>query len=72
MINYIENNLDNIIEYKELANIMNVNENTMQRVFGILCDISISDYIRKRRLTKAGSDLYLTNDSILDIAIKYQ
>ena len=43
MINYIENNLDNIIEYKELANIMNVNENTMQRVFGILCDISISD-----------------------------
>jgi AraC family transcriptional regulator len=72
MVNYIENNLDNKIDYQELARIMGVNENTMQRVFCIVCDISLSDYIRKRRLTKAGSDLYLENSTILDVAIKYQ
>lgn len=57
MINYIEENLEEKIEYKKLSQIMGVNENTMQKLFSVLCDCSISDYIRKRRLTKAGADL---------------
>lgn len=72
MIEYIENNLENEIDYKELAKIMAVNSNTMQRVFAIVCDISLSDYIRKRKLSKAGTDIYNGNLSILEVAQKYQ
>lgn len=57
MIDYIEKNLEENIDYKDLAKIMCVNENTMQKLFSFLCDCSLADYIRKRRLTKAGADL---------------
>lgn len=72
MSEYIENNLENEIDYKKLAQIMLVNSNTMQRVFSIVCDISLSDYIRKRRLSKAGVDIYNGKMNILEVAQKYQ
>lgn len=71
-IEYIEENLENEIEYKKIAQILGMNENTAQSVFFVLCDISLSEYIRKRRLSNAGSDLYNTDSTIMDIAIKYQ
>ena len=57
MIDYIEENLEENIDYKILSKIMCVNENTIKKLFSFLCDCSIADYIRKRRLTKAGADL---------------
>ncbi len=71
-IEYIENNLEEKIEYKKIAQLMQMNEYTVQTAFLVLCDISIADYIRKRRLSNAGYDLYSTNESVIDIAIKYQ
>lgn len=71
-IEYIENNLEEKIEYKKIAQILEMNEYTAQSAFYILCDISIADYIRKRRLSNAGYDLYHTSESVLEIAIKYQ
>jgi len=49
-----------------------MNEYTAQTAFYVLCNISISDYIRKRRLTNAGCDLYNTSQTVLSAAIKYQ
>ncbi len=72
MISYIENHLEDKIEYKELSSILGVNEYTMQTIFNLLTNISISDYIRKRRLSNAGTELYQTNEKIIDIALKYQ
>ena len=72
MVSYIENHLEDKIEYKELAAILGVNEYTMQTIFNLLTNISISDYIRKRRLSNAGTDLYQTDEKIIDIALKYQ
>ena len=72
MINYIETNLENEIEYEKLARILGVNEFTMKSIFSIICDMPISEYIRKRRLSNAGFDLYKTNDTIMTIAQKYQ
>jgi AraC-type DNA-binding domain-containing proteins len=42
-----------------------------QRIFIFVSGISISDYVRKRRLTLAGHDLKDNDISILDAAIKY-
>ncbi len=72
MINYIENNLENKIEYEKLAKILGVSEYTMKSIFSLLCNMSISEYIRKRRLSNAGFDLCKSREKIIDIALKYQ
>lgn len=71
-VDYIENNLEEKIEYKKVAQIMGMNEYSMQTIFYAMCNISLSDYIRKRRLSNAVYDLYHTNSTVLEIALKYQ
>ncbi len=72
IIEYIENHLEEPIDYKELAKIMGVNEYTFQKIFSVICNISVTEYIRNRRLSNAGQDLFVKNEKIIDIAIKYQ
>lgn len=71
MIMYIENNLTDKIDYKKLAKITGTNEFILQRIFLFISGISISEYIRKRRLSKAYEELKLTDNKIIDIALKY-
>lgn len=72
VINYIENNLEDKIEYSKLARILGVNEYTMKSIFNLICNMSVSEYIRKRRLSNAGFDVYQNTEKIIDIAVKYQ
>ncbi len=69
---YIDDNLEEEIDYNVLARFMGVNVYTMQRLFTMIAGLSISEYIRKRRLSNAGYDLYENKEKIMDIAIKYQ
>lgn len=69
---YIDDNLENKIDYEVLAKIMGVNSYTMQRIFSLIAGISLAEYIRKRRLSNAGFDLYEKDAKVMDIAIKYQ
>ena len=71
-IDYIEENLENEIEYDKIARILGVNKYTLQKVFSIICGVSLTEYIRNRRLSNAGQDLCIGNNKIIDIAIKYQ
>ncbi len=72
IIEYIENNLEENIDCKELSKMIGVNEYTFQKVFSLISNITITEYIRNRRLTNAGQDLYLKNEKVIDIAMKYQ
>lgn len=72
IIEYIENNLEENISYTKIAQIMGTNEYTSKRVFSLLTNITISEYIRKRRLSLAGYDLVNSNEKIVDIAVKYR
>ncbi len=72
MILYIEQNLDQPISYSRLAQFLGVNEYTMQSLFSLICNISIADYIRKRRLSQAGSALCQNDAKVIDIAFQYQ
>ena len=72
MIKYIEDNLTENIEYKELSKIVGVSEYNLQRIFNFLTNISLAEYIRKRRLKEAASELITTDNKIVDIALKYQ
>ena len=72
LVEYIEKNLTEKIEYKDLAKILLVNEYTLHRIFNFVTNITLADYIRKRRLSMAAIDLLENNEKVLDIAIKYQ
>lgn len=70
LIEYIENNLDKELDYKNLAKLLCVNEYSLHRIFYFVTDISLSDYIRKRRLTVSCTDL-LNGMKVIDVALKY-
>lgn len=59
------------INYDEISKITMSPAALFQRIFIFLSGISISDYVRKRRLTLAGNDLKNNDISVLDAAIKY-
>jgi len=72
IIDYLEANLTYDIDIKKLAKTLGLNDFIMQRVFSIVTNISISEYVRKRRLSLAFEELKLTDNKIIDIAIKYR
>ena len=72
MIQYIENNLKNDIDINDLAKLVGVSSNSLQRIFSFLTEMSIVEYIKKRRLSKAFEEIKTTNFKIIDIAFKYQ
>ena len=53
---YIDSHLEEKIDYEILSRMLGVNSYTMQRIFSLLTNISLSDYIRKRRLSVSGED----------------
>lgn len=71
IVEFIDENLENDIDYKDLAKIMGVNEFTLKRIFGLLTNISLNEYIRNRRLSEAVYYLTNTDLKIIDIALKY-
>lgn len=70
-INYIEEHLTEEINYDKVANEAACSSFYFQRIFGILCDISLGEYIRNRRLTLAGNELNASDIKVIDIALKY-
>ncbi len=72
IIEYTEKHLEEKIEYKEISKMIGLNEYTFQKIFLIISDISFSEYIRNRRLSNAGQEIFLNKTKIIDIATKYQ
>jgi len=72
MIEYIENDLDNKIDFNQLSKITNSNLFILERIFMFLTNMTITEYIKKRRLSKAFEEIRNTNSKIIDIAFKYQ
>ena len=71
VLDYIENSLDDDIDENKIAVLSALPRGMFQRIFAIITDMTLSEYIRKRRLTQAVSDIRNTNARIIDIAIKY-
>ncbi|GFZ30232.1 putative HTH-type transcriptional regulator YdeE [Clostridium zeae] len=71
-LDYIEENLTDDINFKEVARLALCSEYHFQRMFSFLAGISLSEYIRRRRLTIAAFELNNnSNVRVIDIAIKY-
>ena len=53
MVEYIEDNLDDVIDYNMLSKIVNTNIFILERIFMFLTNMTINEYIKMRRLSKA-------------------
>ncbi|NHN29085.1 AraC family transcriptional regulator [Paenibacillus agricola] len=70
-LHYLEDHLDNEIDFKEIARQACCSEYHFKRMFSFLAGITLSEYIRHRRLTLAAFELIHSPAKVIDIAIKY-
>lgn len=70
-IDYIENNLTDNINMDFASEIVGQTTTSFLRTFSIVTDMSIYEYIRRRRMTMAAFDMQNSQDKVIDIAIKY-
>ena len=70
-IEYIESHLDTEISYEEAARIACCSTYYFQRLFSYVAGISLSEYIRKRRMSQAAFELQRTDKKVLDVAFEY-
>ena len=68
---YIEEHLDKDMNYNDLADIVCCTVYQFGRVFSYVVGISLSEYVRRRRLSQAALDLQKGNLKVIDVAIKY-
>lgn len=71
VIDYIEENLTEQIHYESLARIVGCSVYEFSRIFSFMAGMSVSEYIRRRRLSQAIFDIQTGKEKIIDIALKY-
>lgn len=71
-LDYIEDNLEEDINYEKIAKELGISSFYFHRIFSSIIWISPAEYIRNRRLTCAADELSIYKANILDVAIKYQ
>ena len=71
VLDYIEQNLDGEIDKKIIASIFASSQGDFEKVFVNVTDMTLSEYIRKRRLTCAAVEIKISNTKIIDVAVKY-
>lgn len=70
-LDYIEENLQGEVDLLAVAKITCMSLSGLQRLFSIVTDIPLSEYIRRRRLTQAAIELTHSDIKIIDLALKY-
>ncbi|OCA92864.1 helix-turn-helix transcriptional regulator [Pseudobacillus wudalianchiensis] len=70
-IDYMEEHLTDKITIEEIAKQANISPFHFQRTFVILTDMSVGEYLRRRRLTLAAQELSNASIKIIDLALKY-
>lgn len=70
-IDYVENNITDELNLSKLAQLAECSTYNFQRMFSFIADISITEYVRRRRLTLAALELQSNDSKVIDIALKY-
>lgn len=71
VLDYIEENITNEIEYEEIAQKIYCSSFDFHRMFSFICGISVSEYIRRRRLTLAALEFANKDVKVINVAFKY-
>ena len=70
-IKYMEEHLTDELTLEKIADEVNLSPFYFQKGFSILCGVTVSEYIRNRRLSLAGRDLQIDRCKVIDAAMKY-
>ena len=70
-VDYIENNLCGGIDLEIIAKITYQSATSFQRTFSTVTEMSVSEYIRKRRMSLAALDLKNNGAKVIDTSLKY-
>ena len=70
-IDYVEVHLEEELNYEAAAQIACCSVFHFQRMFAYLAGVPLSEYIRRRRMTKAAFDLQAGGQKVIDVALKY-
>lgn len=68
---YVEDNLTGEIAQEELTRIACCSAYNFYRMFSFITDISLTEYIRRRKLTLAAIELQNSDIKVIDLALKY-
>lgn len=71
MIDYVEDNLLNEINFSQLEKITYYNKYNLMRIFSACTDYTFGEYVRLRRLSEAGKTLATTAKSVTETAFDY-
>ncbi|WP_454053172.1 AraC family transcriptional regulator [Clostridium sp. Marseille-Q7071] len=70
-LDYVESNLTNEIDMNIVSQMALCSSYDFQKMFSFITEISLVEYIRRRRLTLAAFEIQNSNIKIMDIALKY-
>ncbi len=70
-LNYIERHLLEDADSAKAARHVGISRFYLERTFAALTGMSVSEYIRARRLTLAGQELLADDTKVIDLALKY-
>jgi len=70
-LDYVESNLTNEIDMNMVSQMALCSSYDFQKMFSFITEISLVEYIRRRRLTLAAFEIQNSNIKIMDVALKY-
>jgi AraC family transcriptional regulator len=70
-LEYMEENLTEDITLADISKAVNLSAFHFQRAFTLLTGMSPAEYLRKRRLSQAASELVKGDGKVIDIALKF-
>jgi AraC family transcriptional regulator len=70
-LRYIESNLAGEIDFQKVSQLACCSEYHFRRMFSFLSGMTLSEYIRHRRLSQAALELRDSDIKVIDLAVKY-
>lgn len=70
-VNYLEEHLTDELDYEQLGKLACCSSYHFQRMFGYMAGVPLSEYVRRRRMSRAAADLQSRDAKVIDIAAKY-
>ncbi len=71
VLEFIEENIAGDLSVEEIARHCGISTSSLQKRFKYVFHMTVKDYILRRRFSCAARDLLTTDDSILNISLKY-
>ena len=68
---YLERKLDAEVDLQQFQQLSGYSYALFSRLFSILADMTLAEYLRNRRLSEAVTDLQESSEKVIDIALKY-